>query len=458
MRKLSAPLILAVALLAPRPAAQPVWFSCTCNNGVGYLEQAPTCARAFATCSFYCFVWNWRSGIAAYRCPDPNCRSEGCPPPLRRRPSSYQELGASSLNAQAVGQLFVVPDGQGGYHGAATVVRGGRTDWDPITFRWGGPGTSPVLDGIDGTAYTQALISPYDEFQLGLDRAARVAVVDTVQGSVIADRATPTSPLGNVQPIQGIGSGFDVQLGVIKGQSVLFWTNPGPAGSSIMVGEVDTDSAAPTFGRVSNPRVAVATSTFPGVVGWHSPTPIDDAQGETRALLCAAQTDDDSSDAYYVSTPDQSQFNVAQVQPHFLHDDGADYLNNPLVTQGTAVYADFDAGAGAYGDPQRLDFFGLSSTTVPSTGGTVTQVAQLPLGLAAPQGVFMSYGTSLAFGCIVAPSVSTGPHPVIGNEASISLTAPPGLPVGAVLSVQAVGLDASNNIWTSNVASIEVGT
>jgi hypothetical protein len=322
-------------------------------------------------------------------------------------PSRNAELGSPALG-DAVGTLFLMRGPAGGtprFVGAATVRRPGRSDWDPITFAWNGPGSAPSLDGADGALYTAALIGPGDEYQIGLRHDGLCAVTDTGAAhptgggrAVIATRAQRNAPFGNVRAIQGVPASYiDPQLGVLDGNDVLFWADPS---GDVRVGEIDCDPTSPGYGGVKNARVAVRLdpNRLPGLLAWRSPTPIADPAGESVSLWCAALMAGSGADVCWQSAPDQSRFAPGTVFPQQVVDSGADWATNPGAYFGSCDVPTTSA-LGTVGAPTRIDVLALSSSAVPAaSGGTSRNFAWLPFGLTANTSLvaFVNYGPRLA--------------------------------------------------------------
>jgi hypothetical protein len=390
------------------------------------------------------------------------------------------ELGGPNLGSE-VGSLKLVRNPAGGYLGSATVKRPGRTDWDPITFTWAGPGQNPVLDGTDGSQFTGALIGPGDEFASNISDDGLVMVSDTGPGhpvgggnAVVATRANTTSPFGNVRAIQGVGASYiDTQIGKIMGQTTLWWID-GPG--NIHASNLDVNPASANYGVASNDRIAVAFDnvTFPGLNFWHSPSPVP-AEGDADALIMSAFISP-GSDGYHQSTPDQSQFisgAVAAVKPRQLADSGSSWDANPASVQGSAIYA--QAAGAAYGAPLRIDYLGLNSATVPAGGGTLHCNSRLPLSmpntslgflniglpLGAPvpqstlQTLFGGLGLTFAGGLSVNAIVAV-PAPFTNGTLSVPLAIPGSVASGAILNAEVIAFDASTGrVMISNRSTIQ---
>ncbi len=394
-----------------------------------------------------------------------------CRPPLVSGPTPVAELGATAFGVAAVAQLAVVPDGSGGFEGIATVRPiGGSTGFDLVDFTWAGPGTWPVV-----TAAANALNGPDDEFQGSLDRSRLAILFDSgpshpigAGDACIASRAGLGGAFGSIQPLVGVPAGpIDPALGRIAGTAVVYFVT---APDTIAVGDIDIDPVSPAYGHVTNVRDAVVAGTIGGLVTLHSPAPQFDAAGDTVGLALAAWIAGTGSDAWYQSAAECAAFPLAAAAGRLLFaldEHGADWLGNPLVARGTAIYA-HGLGNG-YLDPERYDYFPLTSASVPQTGGIAHFVAQLPLGESAPFAGVLELGVRMATpldprllgfpgaGLLCVTPILTSPAGLFaGGELAFDLPVPAVAP-GAVLDAQCLSVDPlSGRVWMSNAAVLEV--
>lgn len=401
-----------------------------------------------------------------------------CGPTVTVPAAGNTELGNLALNVTEVGQLHVIPHptGPAMYLGSATVKRTGATDWDPMAFEWT-PGSNAVpLTDLDLAS------GPGDEFAIGMSRDGLHCVMDTGAGHpvgngnpmVISRASTAVAFDNNVSaaPLTGVPGGYiDTSLGIINGVDVLFYV---PAAGGLEVGDIDLDPNSATYGSVTNIRTAVnAQTTLPGYQFEHSPECQFSAAGESVALFFSVYTSSSGSDPCFQSTCEVSNFVAAstnsQLVSYPFDDDGTDWNANPLVIDGTAIYAD---AAGSYGDPREYQVCTLSSSQVSgSAGGTVNLVGKIPAGAA---GVFIAAINLGAFqlpspidlstipgingaGNVCVASFASASSAVSGSEFGLSLNVPAGSTPGVLLCEGAVAEINNNTVWATNISVIEIG-
>ena len=393
-------------------------------------------------------------------------------------PGPIPDLGPASFGFPEVGQLFLIPDPNAPavYLGTASVRDPVGGDWDPVTFRWAGPGTPPTNITVQ-----TALESAGDDYQFGMSLDGLTGVIDSGPlhpvghgSAVITTRTGTGQQFGRVAPIVGVATGkIFPQLGRIASRDVLFWTDSST--TNIHIGEIDIDPSSPSYGVVSSRHVAVRSSTIPGAVLVHSACPVYDSTGETTALLHSTVTTTSNSDPFFSSAPDQSLFVSGFVTSQRIVDDGFDWVSNPANLRGTSFWADSPA-LNPFGDPLRIDYFGLNSVIVSAaTGGTAVAVAQVPLARATgstnigilnigprlatpvPQAALQAALGSLGFTFHGGLSVSAFIPVTIGpvSELRLSLPVPP-LPLGTIIRWEAIlWCQPSGDILLSNTAIIE---
>ncbi len=398
-------------------------------------------------------------------------------------PISPRTLTWSAALGGEIGQVSIHAGGPVGYVGAASVRLPGRVDFDPVTFTWGGPGTPPVPDGVQGQAYTGGLVTAGDEFQVAMSSNGLVAVLDQYRGAggaqaVIATRTSVTLPFVDVQPIRAPQLSFqnyvDPSLGVVAGRDVLFWN--GPQGD-ILIGEIDVNPVSPGYGTVSNPRTAVPfdPQVHPGLSFWFGASPIFDSDGETRSMYCSGYFSGGRAVAHFVGAVDGGSFDrpAEMVQP-LIEDPAYPWLTNPATIEGRTLWAN-SAGLG-FGEPLLVHALGLSSAAVPRTGGPATLTAHIPLDvMRGPLLAFFDIGSDLTadtpqavLRAVLGP-LGLIPHgdravipldsiPVIPNGSEIGMTLPvPAIPFEATIHVEAVVYSAATqDLLISNKAVVEV--
>lgn len=389
----------------------------------------------------------------------------------------FPELGNLSFNVTEVAQLFVIPNPAGPtpkFLGIATVQKIGASAHDFVSFTWT-PGSAPTI-----TTHADPLNGPGGEFQGSLSRDGLHFVGDTGAGhavgngtAIVASRTGLNQQFASMAVMGGVPTGYiDPQLGKINGQDVVFYAAPS---GGIEVGDIDLNPSSPNYGNVTNVRVAMpAMPALPSFQFLHSPTPVYDRSGETRGLIFSAYTTNSGSDAFYSSAPILGEYPAAialnGMKPTAFVDDGSHWNANPLNYKGTNIYA--DAPSTVYGDPLRIESFLCTSDTIPSAGGTVTNVALLPLSVQNDQVVVaFNYGMVRlpqpidpntfgipAYGLLcVAPIVAASAGLATDLEATATFPLNGPLPSSTVLLVQAVSLNVSQNeVYLSNEAYLEV--
>lgn len=401
-----------------------------------------------------------------------------CGPTLTVPGVANTELGNLALNVTAVGQIHVIPHptGPARYLGSATVQRTGATDWDPMMFEWT-PGSNAVpLTDLDLAS------GPGDEFAVGMSQDGLHCVMDTGAGHpvgngnpmVISRASTAVAFDNNVSavPISGVPGGYiDTSLGVINGQDVIFYV---PAAGGLEVGDIDLDPNSANYGNVTNVRTAVPAQTqLPGYQFEHSPECQFSNAGESVALFFSVYTSSSGSDPMFQSTCDSSLFVAAttnnQLLAYPIDDDGTDWNANPMVVQGTAIYAD---AAGSYGDPRQYETCTLSSASVSgSAGGRIALVGKVPASASGTLISAINLGSFLlpnpidlsvipginGVGNVCVAGFASAGGAVINNEFSLALAVPAGSTPGVLLCEGAVADIGTNTVWTTNVAVLEVG-
>jgi hypothetical protein len=262
------------------------------------------------------------------------------------------KLGASGLGVADVAQILLTPHSSlplNTYYLTATVTKTGATDHDIIT------GTYDVVTEVfTKTTDVDALMTTGNEFAGTVSNDLKVIAFDSGSASQprYATRAGTTGAFLNPGSITGVPAGYiDCNFGQIGGQLVLFFVS----GLDLHAGDFN-----PTTGQVTNTRKVV---TNPIGAGSHSPSPINDAVGETRSLIFAAQVPGRQSNAFFTSSLDDTT-------PKFQFHDTPTWLANPDANGGTLVYAEYASGT-LYKDPVRIGVVALNSHTIPTSGGTV---------------------------------------------------------------------------------------
>ena len=322
----------------------------------------------------------------------------------------------------------------------------------------GGPGGSDLMTGTYDlltntfTANTDAmgLSTSGAEFQGSVSHDLRVLIWDSPNGVKWAARPGTTGQFGTANLVTGLPSGYiDPQFGLIGGQSVVFYIS----GTDLWVGDFNA-----TTGAVINQRLAAALGSAGGQL--HSPTPLDDKAGNSRALWCSNNVSGSDSDLWCNS-------GVEGLAPSLeVFDNGTGWANNPAAIGGRAIYA----SSPGYTQNIQIDAVAMSSGTVPNAGGNLDfTVFTPPKPTGAPYVVTVligqlgtgpvkhpfggrPLGLSLA-GILSLPSAPTDP---ITGDFTYSLPLPP-LPPGLTVHAQAIGADfTTNTLIVGNTAVLSV--
>lgn len=335
------------------------------------------------------------------------------------------------------------------YYGCFTVRRtGGTGGWDAMTGIYDGT-TNTFTKNND----VDALNSTGDEFAATVSPDLRTFAMDTPTGPIYATRAGITGPFGAAAPISGTGAGYvDPNFGQINGQLVLFFIQ----GVSLSAGDFN-----PATGALTNIRTVV---TNPQGAGSHSPSPMSDFIGETRALIFSAQIPGFSSNAWFASSLDDTN-------PKFEVLSSSTWLANPDANAGTITYA--EATGATYGTPLTAGILAMNSATIPSAGGTLNLTVFAPqrtpaqsqytavafLGMLGTTGVrvpgFLGSPISLDLSSfLIALPAVTLDRVIASTTYALPLS---GLPMGAQFAGMPMLVDfAGGNLWFGNTSFIRV--
>lgn len=395
-----------------------------------------------------------------------------CGPGVFGTPVTNPDLGNLNLGVTEVGQIWVIPNPSGpGYLGHATVEKIGQTNYDAMSFTWAGPGNVPVV-----TTDCDSLNGSGDEFQCSLSIDGLLTVLDCGAGNpntgganrpLLASRAIPSGSFTVVGPLTtGFPSAagyYDPQLGRFDIDrdgtidDVVYW--------AAAAGGIDVGKLNRTTGAVTNVITAIPPQTqVTGFQFCHSPAPVYDSLGITRALIFSVYALNTGSDGWFFPGEAKAHYLPANNAAYAFYDDGVNWDANPAILKGTAMYA---RAAGGYGDPLVIEHASLGHSSVPAaTGGTATHFGFLPLSVSGatvisavnfgftqlptpiPPGFFNLAGWGNV--CVV-PDMSLGVG-VVGSEFGLSFPVPGGLSPGAIFA-QAVHLNiTSTEVYLSNVA------
>lgn len=366
-------------------------------------------------------------------------------------PSTKITIGILGNGVTEISQIYLAGSpllGINVYYGCFTVRRtGGTGGWDAMTGIYDG-NTNTFTKNND----VDAMNSTGDEFAATVSPDLMTFAMDTPTGPIYANRASTSGPFGTPAPIGGLSGYVDPMFGQINGQLSLFYV----AGVNLAV----ADFAAGT-GTLSNIRILV---TNPIGAGCHSPSPMSDFIGATRALIFSAQVPGFSSNAWFTSALNDSA-------PKFEMLSSSTWLANPDANGGTITYA--EATGATYGVPLTAGILAMNSASIPSGGGTLNLTVWGPQRTPA-----QSQYTALAFLGMLGTSGVQVPgflgKPISLNLASFLIPLPtvlldraiasttysiptPGLPPGAQFAGMPALVDfTAGSIWFGNTSFITV--
>jgi hypothetical protein len=361
------------------------------------------------------------------------------------------KLGATGLGVASVMQLLLVPHATlppDTYYLSATVIKTGATDYDLIT------GTYNAATGVfTKNTDVDGLMTTGNEFACGISGDLKIVAFDSGSASPprYATRTGTTGAFGGGGSVTGTPSGYiDCNFGQINGTPVLLYIN----GLDLYAGDFN-----PATGAVTNQRKTV---TNPIGAGSHSPSPVNDATGETRSFIFSAQVPGRRSNAYFQSSLDDST-------PTFQFHDTTTWLANPDANGGTMTYADHQSGTN-YKDPVEVAVVALNSSSIPSSGGTINLTIFAPsrpvgsppylgavwLGVLGSQGLsFPGIGGSKISLNLAGPIIALPGMPILSQPGAASynftLSGPlpkirfNGMPI--LLDAQAGALFVGNTAW-----------
>jgi hypothetical protein len=188
----------------------------------------------------------------------------------------------------------------------------------------------------------------------------KTLVYETSTGFAWRTRGTSSGPFGIASAVSGAPAGArDPKLARDDGNvTKLMWALP--------TGAIQWAAYVVATGVVTGSAVNLVNATSPV---FHSPEPIRDPAGITRALLLGKEIGAGSvSDAYYAS----GKFNLPPAVAHHVHNEGT-YLRGGTALGGTA----FMPQGPAFGDPLKIDFFG-TNCDLQSGGGSATLCTFFP--------------------------------------------------------------------------------
>jgi hypothetical protein len=366
-------------------------------------------------------------------------------------PKDNPKLGATGLGVAEVLQILLTSHpslAPNTYYLSATVTKTGAGDFDIIT------GTYNAATGVfTKNTDVDGLMTANDEFAGAISGDLKIVAFDS-SGSTpprYATRAGTTGAFGGGGSITGTPSGYiDCNFGQIGGTPVLLFVS----GLDLNCGDFN-----PTTGAVTNIRKIV---TNPIGAGSHSPSPINDATGETRSFIFSAQVPGRQSNSFFASALDDST-------PKFQFHDTPTWLANPDANGGTVTYAEYASGT-LYKDPVETGLVALNSSSIPSSGGTINLTIFAPsrpvgsppylgavwLGVLGSQGLsFPGIGGSKISLDLTGPIIALPGMPILSQPGAASynftLSGPlpkitfNGMPI--LLDAQAGALFVGNTAW-----------
>ena len=286
-------------------------------------------------------------------------------------------------------------------------------------------------------------------FALSVTNDLLTAAFDTAAGVRYATRANTSSPFVlQAAKITGVPAGYlDPNFGYVGGKDVLFFTT----------------QAAIQFGDYANGAVTNIRTVVSGKVSAHSPMPVNDASGTTRALTYC-----DASVSPYALYFASSLVADAGMPPKaYYNTGGTTWIENGNATGGTVTII---SGVNTYTIPLQLGIAGVNSTTYPALTAGITNItsfapqqkpAAVPylgitaIGLLAPAGVALG---GIVVGNYSQTSFTLLPSGTFNNETgTFEQNLPlPALPAGLKIHMQTLVIDLSaNKIYLSNTGKLE---
>jgi hypothetical protein len=307
------------------------------------------------------------------------------------------KLGATGLGngVTEVGQILLVPHaslGSNVYYACFTVKRtGGAGGWDYMTGTYNGNN-----DVFTKNNDCDHLNTTGDEFAATVTSDLLVFGGDTTTTPKYATRTATTMPFGTMANIGGAPAGYiDSQFGRIAGNDVYFYI----AGIDLWVADFNR-----TTGALSNNRRVV---TNPTGAGCHSPSPMNDATGEARALIFSARPPARQSTPWFASS-------LNDRQPAFQIMDATTWWANPDANGGTLNYAEAPS---TYTDPQKLGIVATNSSRIPGTGGNLNITVFAPQ-RTAPAVPYVGY---VALGTLASSPLDLSALPFVGGNKKLAL-------------------------------------
>ena len=212
--------------------------------------------------------------------------------------------------------------------------------------------TNTFVKLTDADSFNALAAPNSNPFALAVSQDGLTAVCDTAGSTYYATRANTGVAFGTPLPIGGAPAGgyLDSMLGRLKGQLTDFYVS----GQDIY--------SAPITGGVLGTATKVVTNPI-GFSASHSPSTMNDATGESRALLFASNGAT-GADAMYTAG-----FN--DLSGKFLLENHSAWINNGGAIGGTCYYAD-STGNYVTNGPRTWGMTCTGSTTVPNAGGPIT--------------------------------------------------------------------------------------
>ena len=313
--------------------------------------------------------------------------------------------------------------------------------------------TNTFTSSTDADAFNNLTAPNTGPFALAVTNDGLTAVCDTAGSTFCATRATTTVPFGTPVPLVGVPAGgyLDSMVAVVGGQLKYFYVS----GQDIYSGDF-----TPSTATVAN-VVKIVTNPI-GFSASHSPSPMNDATGEARALLFAANGAT-GADGMFTSS-------LLDLAPKFLLENHSAWINNGGHIGGNCYYAD-STGSYATNGPRIWGMTCTGSMTVKPAGGLVTLTSWAPFTgtTAVPYLSGMLIGTlgssatpipgisgNLALSLLGLASINMPSHNQSNGVSQLSFTVG-GLPPGGRIDLQNVMIDlTANKAYLGNSAQLDV--
>jgi hypothetical protein len=287
----------------------------------------------------------------------------GEPPAILQTPTEKIALSAAALGVDKVWSVHLAPHATlpaGVYYAGITFSRGtspqdvmsGLFDSNRSTFT-----ANSDVNGFNVASSAEQLLSFSSDLRVAVFERTFIAIY-------YATRSGTTGAFGAPAPVRGLpATAGDPALGQLDGKLTLFYFDPAGALVSYLMA-ADLDAAT---GMASNLRRAV-TMPVGGASYGHAAIPMNDAAGETRAVVFGLRVSFSRSDAWFCPALDDSVLprQLLAGQVWLCHGDS----NGGTLTMGRDPIQS--------GTPVEFGIAAMSAATVPSTGGNAAVTCFAP--------------------------------------------------------------------------------